>query len=294
MTATRSPWPTPRAASQCAKREDASAICAEGDGLVASVGMGDAHREPAASVRVPVDALVRDVQRCPVAVEELPQASPREVRLREGVVRAVGQPLHGHSAPNLSRWRDDADDVCLLSIDNIVVYIQQRIANCDEAIQGTAALGLLRDAKKDLREGRHPLSWPGLGPAIHEFELARRRQVEPHSLRGGKSPGHDGPNGFALSGYASLLGRFFQGELAAGRCGTRTAMTVRVAALLARGPTQPASSRRESSSARSRSSSPSVASPKRSSCWLTPSMMSVCETRPRGITGAAMTVTPVM
>ena len=70
----------PCSASQWAKRDDCSAMAAEGDRLVAPVGMGDANGDAVRIGGVPVDALVRDVQPLAIAVEQLPQPRGREVR----------------------------------------------------------------------------------------------------------------------------------------------------------------------------------------------------------------------
>ena len=66
---------------------------AEGDGLVPAVGVGDAHGH-AVGGGVAVHALVRDVERRPVAVEQLPERGRREVTVGVGVARVVGQSAH--------------------------------------------------------------------------------------------------------------------------------------------------------------------------------------------------------
>ena len=66
---------------------------AEADDLVAPVGVRDAHGH-AARGGVPVHALVRDVERRAVAVEQLPERGRREVAVGVGVARVVGQSAH--------------------------------------------------------------------------------------------------------------------------------------------------------------------------------------------------------
>ena len=55
------------------------------------------HRDPRGVRRMPVDALVRDVEPLALAVEQLPQLVGREMLLRVGVRRVVGERGHGRT-----------------------------------------------------------------------------------------------------------------------------------------------------------------------------------------------------
>jgi hypothetical protein len=71
----------------------------EGESFVAAVCADDAHRDPVG--RMPVDALVRDVQPLPVAVEELPEPRGRAEPLGVRIGDVVGQ--RGHALAHTSK-----------------------------------------------------------------------------------------------------------------------------------------------------------------------------------------------
>src|SRR5439155_15148904 len=66
--------------------------------FVATIGMGYADGNPPGP-RIAVDALVSDVQRLAVAVEERPQRRGRKVAVGVSVGRVVREPGHGSPGP---------------------------------------------------------------------------------------------------------------------------------------------------------------------------------------------------
>ena len=64
----------------------------ESERLVAAVVAGDAHRDPRRVARMPVDALVREVQPVAAAVEQIPQPRHGKMALRVGEA-CVGRQL---------------------------------------------------------------------------------------------------------------------------------------------------------------------------------------------------------
>src|ERR1043166_883393 len=67
---------------------------AKGESLVSPIRMGDTHSNTGAVRRMPVDALMRDVERGAVAVEKIPDEIPRKVLLRKGIIRTVSKFRH--------------------------------------------------------------------------------------------------------------------------------------------------------------------------------------------------------
>ena len=63
-------------------------------GIVATVGVRQDHR-CSVPVDMPVDALVRDIEPLPIAVEQLPQFVRRPMLLRVSVGGVIGEFCHG-------------------------------------------------------------------------------------------------------------------------------------------------------------------------------------------------------
>ena len=64
---------------------------AKGDELVATIGVGDAHRDSARLSRMAIDAFVREIQSLAGSIEQVPKLGGRELALRVGVGREVGK-----------------------------------------------------------------------------------------------------------------------------------------------------------------------------------------------------------